>query len=502
MAKEIYSEGRVVGYSAYEEVIKQIYSEDPNTTDFPSEREWLSASLASGSSMILKVTTSDSKGQPQYIDYTLPATSNLVTANTIIGSLFLGSCEVDGNNWATKIISYGNTISNTDKSSPTTSTIVTKDTYPIGNIAPLTASEIQQAMQYIKIQEGIVLQPGKWVVSGTTPYKDFTPDFTGKPTIRLEFTSSINTSFYILLTGFTNKYIVKGDTNWDGIGSTGATESQIQSTRSPQNGDFIGPQAYPWANKIEFTYPQCLTYYLEKGLTAATPNIKITHNEDSNITNFYTSKLVPGDGVSVYNPSDTGEVQDIKISSKIGSANNFLKVQQITSTVDNAQTNTLTVSPVKPGSGISIEGPSTAGADVLLKSLIATAGNAANYIKISQKPSTSGEVTTTLNPSTLVSADERYLTVTQPTVEGGNITVTLNIDNITKALKDYVNTAINDIIAKVYGGGSLNVQTGHITWGDGSPIALGNINIQSGADGTHYIATHSGFGSEGDIKVN
>ena len=54
MTKEILSEGRIVGMSSYEEYVRQLTSVDADF-DVCTEREWLASSLATGSSLILKV---------------------------------------------------------------------------------------------------------------------------------------------------------------------------------------------------------------------------------------------------------------------------------------------------------------------------------------------------------------------------------------------------------------------------------------------------------------
>ena len=54
MPSNIYNEGRVVGYSAYEVYVRHCLSEDP-TIEPASETEWLASSLAFGASLLLKV---------------------------------------------------------------------------------------------------------------------------------------------------------------------------------------------------------------------------------------------------------------------------------------------------------------------------------------------------------------------------------------------------------------------------------------------------------------
>lgn len=68
-----------------------------------------------------------------------------------------------------------------------------------------------------------------------------------------------------------------------------------------------------------------------------------------------------------------------------------------------------------------------------------------------------------------------------------------------------INTAINAIINKVYGGGTLNSSNGQITWPNSSKIPLGNLNIYSagGSGNTFNNAIRSRAGdTDGDIKVN
>ena len=69
MPKQIWNEGRVVGYSAYEIYVKQHLLEDPSSPP-ASEREWLASSLAMGSSMLVKIPkiTQTSEDSHTYLD--------------------------------------------------------------------------------------------------------------------------------------------------------------------------------------------------------------------------------------------------------------------------------------------------------------------------------------------------------------------------------------------------------------------------------------------------
>lgn len=268
MSKTLYNEGRVVGYSAYEAYVKgYIESSDGNGTP-ASEREWLASSLASGSSMILKIAANTSAGVH---DYPLPSTSNLVAANNITGSLFLGNCEFT-DNWATKITDYGELIPNNSTTSPSNGN-VPYDT----NATNIHKSQI---LQFVKIEDGIIYQSGNWSDNTTsdTPTKNLEADFKDykTPTVRLKFSEEIKSDICILLTGFTDLEVIKGVTGLD---------SSID-TASPQNGDFIGPATFPWAAKIIFSQPNNTSYILQDGIVSGSGNVIITPNHEDGTTSI------------------------------------------------------------------------------------------------------------------------------------------------------------------------------------------------------------------------
>lgn len=256
MAQEIYNEGRVVGLSAYEQYVKQAIELDPNSEP-ASEREWLASSLAMGSSMLLKITTFRDSGV-HYRDIPLPPNSRLCAANTIIASFFDGDGNFSGNSeWADRVTDYGQLISNTSSSSPSGSNV------PIKSLSGLSDTTVSKMLNYIKLADGIVIQPGTWTntdADKNPPRKDLSPNLVEVPIVRLLFTGDITTEFNVLLTGFTNRVVVQGTSGID----------TSTNTASPQDGDFLGPAAFPWSAKITFTTPSALTYYLQQnGIKAA-----------------------------------------------------------------------------------------------------------------------------------------------------------------------------------------------------------------------------------------
>lgn len=58
-------------------------------------------------------------------------------------------------------------------------------------------------------------------------------------------------------------------------------------------------------------------------------------------------------------------------------------------------------------------------------------------------------------------------------------------------------TAIRNVIAKVYGGGTVTEGNGSIAWGDSGKAVVGNINVFSG---TGYLRTRDGE-QDNDVKV-
>lgn len=246
--KQIYNEGRVVGYSAYEMYLKHALSTDPNHKP-ASEKEWLASMMSMGSSMLLHVGI-DKTNKEHYIDVQFPSTSKLCAANTIIASLFLGtghtSISDTETGWVTKVSDYGILINNTTASSPN-GVISTNGSIPPTNSSEVSLSKYKSViLEYLKIADGIVIQPGTWTKNTVSPpEKSFTPDLTKPPRLRLAISEAITQPFYLLLTGFTNRMVVDGVSGF----------SDSTNSKSPQDGDFLGPWEFPWSNKIIFTIP-------------------------------------------------------------------------------------------------------------------------------------------------------------------------------------------------------------------------------------------------------
>lgn len=255
MAQTLYNAGRVTGFSAYEIYVKQHQSEDP-TNPPASEREWLASTVSMGSSMVLKVLKNVAHGEDEnwYIDIQFPTNSRLCAANTIIASFFRGDCVFSGN-WATRVSSYGDLISNTSSSSPN-GNLNHGSTIPMGTIDEWNDTEKSQLADYLKIVDGIIIQPGTWSNSAKTPpQKDFSPNLGDYPRVRLHIRGKIENDIQILLTGFTIRTVVKGVTGVD----------TATNTASPQDGDFLGPGAFPWASKIVFSVPSSYVSFFATG---------------------------------------------------------------------------------------------------------------------------------------------------------------------------------------------------------------------------------------------
>ena len=261
MGQQIYNEGRVVGFSAYEIYVRHLLSQDPDAK-VPTEKEWLAATIGRGASMILKVGSSTSVGVH---DYELPGSSTLCAAGVIVASFFDGEVEMNGC-WATKVKSYGSLISNTVKSHPNTNVneLDPSDTPYNSN----NTTNLEQLKSYINITEGLYIDYGRWNSKGNSstsiPYVSFEPvvkSNSGVGCIRIRISKPLTADVYILLTGFINKTIISSLVSENPRDSEG-NHLYVGDTDNPENGDFLGPEEFPWASKIIFTTPSELTYLM------------------------------------------------------------------------------------------------------------------------------------------------------------------------------------------------------------------------------------------------
>lgn len=246
--KEIYNEGRVVGLSAYEVYVRHHLSENPETPP-ASEIEWLSSMLGSGSSILIKLSNETVVKQKnnentslQVHQIKIPKTSRLCACATIVGSLFFG--EGEGGPVCTRVNDYGYVIDNSKALQP--------DNYKSSE-SPI---QIDRIKEYAKIVDGGIVLSKNFFDSGlTNPKYDLKPDVSSDAYIRIFMKEAIENPIYILLTGFTQKAVIYGM-----VGLDGST-----NTVSPQDGDFLGPAVYPWANKIVFSIPPAFAAYYSTG---------------------------------------------------------------------------------------------------------------------------------------------------------------------------------------------------------------------------------------------
>lgn len=241
--REIYNQGRVVGYSAYEIYVRQHMSDDPDNEPL-TERQWLSMNLGTGVSAIIKL---DNSSIVKTVDgyniheINLPQGSLLFAASTVVGSLFIGSAHFSENNmFADYVESYGSLIPNTPASHPDDSVIPLPT--QIDSIAAATKT-------YRQIVDGVVFTRTKWKESDKqVPYMDCSPSFSRTdptPVVRILTRGEFIEPVQILLSGFMLKSGLAGLV--DASGSTNTPDSV--------NGDFLGPVVLPWAAKIVFSIP-------------------------------------------------------------------------------------------------------------------------------------------------------------------------------------------------------------------------------------------------------
>lgn len=240
MPRQLWNEGRVVGLSAYEVYLKQHLSKNPDIEP-ATEIEWLAASIASGSSMILKISAHATAGR-HIVDYPLPADSRLCAANLIFGNFFSGDVDISdaSSPFGYRLSSVGQTVSNTEHSHPIGSAI---DATSIPNQVDDTDLFNSKANEYNKILDGVVIQPGNWEDTGAAaPAADLVPNMKLSPTVRILFKDKVDVDFYVVLTGFTNRSVISG------VAGMGGSFDPI----APLDGTAFGPAQFPWAAKIIF----------------------------------------------------------------------------------------------------------------------------------------------------------------------------------------------------------------------------------------------------------
>lgn len=227
MSRQIWNEGRVVGLSAYELYVRHTLSEFGTEEPVLTEREWLASTLGDGVSLILKLNSGLEKGVHSFM---LPQNSTLCSATgAITASLFNGTADTDDYGWGKVITSYGPLLQDTTGSY-------------IDDVADLDnwdKQNLHTIRDFLKIVDGVVFH-NNLPEDGL----NFKPDLNSRPTLRLRLSEQLTTDVYVLLTGFMQKSIVKGLYKVD---------SDPLASPKPQNGDFLGPEVYPWGTKVIFS---------------------------------------------------------------------------------------------------------------------------------------------------------------------------------------------------------------------------------------------------------
>lgn len=309
---EIYNQGRVVGYSAYEMYLRH-HLASGSISEPATESEWLASSLCGGSSIVIKLcpeniiekhTKDLNTNMPVVFRYKrnsvtgevteemyspaddmsdnldgtnysvheieIPSQSNLYAVSTLIGSPFIGTPHFKDNEFiADYIQDYGPLISNTPDSHPTykPTTGIDNIDVPISMYINDESTHIDELNSFNRIVDGVVIVPAMWERnnvndSSVVPYMKMNALFNeNKPKIRVLVKGEIKDSLNILLSGFNIDSIVSG---------ISGRANQLNS-ESYYNGDFLGPQIVPWAVKIMFYKP-----------TASMPNFVI--NADGSLS--------------------------------------------------------------------------------------------------------------------------------------------------------------------------------------------------------------------------
>lgn len=270
MSKEIYNEGRVVGFSAYELYVKNAIASglDPESGDIATEREWLGSMLAMGAAMIVEVPSFNGK----FIDIPFPSQTRLCAANTIIASFFDGEAVFLSDHWATKVMRYHPLVANGATTYPSGPTEATDIPHMVGQSGEYTRTYLKKFQDYLKIDKGVILQGGTWTESAdyglqeVEPHYDLTKVQVDKkagepspvPVLRLFANRGgeyITHNPMILLIGFTDRNILRGTSVLSGGSADPIDNDHV-------NGGFLGPEIFPWCTPIVFTTPAGYEKYM------------------------------------------------------------------------------------------------------------------------------------------------------------------------------------------------------------------------------------------------
>lgn len=257
MPKTIWSEGRVCGYSNWELYARYVTADGGNPSN---EKSWLASTLSYGASLLLWVAP-DTVENAHYRDFEFPTNCRLGAANTIMASFFAGAGNVSDSTvdtWATKVVDYGPLIENDSTASPSGSSIPVKDSGAVDATTKL------RVLDFAKITDGVVIQPGTWTTNASSPpTKTIAVNLAEKPTLRLAVSGKIENGFWLLLTGFTDRNITLGMTS----------QGDPTATTSAMDGDFLGPAVYPWAAKVIFSIPPIIMDLIQAKVNIRTQDI-------------------------------------------------------------------------------------------------------------------------------------------------------------------------------------------------------------------------------------
>ena len=321
MPREIYNEGRVIGLSAYEIYLREFLTKYPDGTP-ATEQEWLASSIAMGSSLLLEVPENTGMDGFWFIDIDFPINSTLCAANTIIASYFFGTGHTAGMatvlnhtddpdfvvgswGWRRPAYSYGKLL-------PDGSGYYKEENpsdFPTDDSIDITISDKKGLLGYMQFVDGLVLQPG------TRNAMTFDPMLgdENKPCLRFLCNGKIQGRFRMLLTGFTLKSIIQGI-------------SKTKVTGNLANGEFLGPSAYPWANKIIFTTPNAyVNQYLKSDyIRGINQPDRIVVPQTPIIDMLRGSSYIPAPVLENYYGKDTEIVTD-KILYPGGSSSEYIQ---------------------------------------------------------------------------------------------------------------------------------------------------------------------------------
>ena len=109
------------------------------------------------------------------------------------------------------------------------------------------------------------------------------PDLSERGFVRLLLSEDIDNEFYIIFTGFLLKHVISGVTGFD----------DILVANNPENGDFLGPESFPWACKVNLVISTDVFKVITNDIkNSLSPNVQLEVTDSGKLGYYYNGQLI------------------------------------------------------------------------------------------------------------------------------------------------------------------------------------------------------------------